>query len=486
MQIHGMGLDLNGQRLFPGIDSQVFAGRLIDSLTINGPGVKKLARTGERALAFRGEQDRAVLDIGDVTAAGWTFLINRDDPRRADILAALEPLAKQRQMDDPASPLLFDASDPGDWGAWLDDNYHALALEGKRVPRYVLIVGGPDQVPFGFQSLLDSIASAGRVDFPSIDQLSGYAAKLIRMQQASEPLVNREAVVFAPDGGPQDPTYFSRRYMAEPIADLMAKDLKLETTRVVGDAATKKALAASLNGKKPAFVYTASHGLGALDATFDLQSRFNGAICCQARGQFTMDDLFSAEDVPPDDQPFLEGSVFFQFACYGYGTPAMSEYAHWLGQAGKETKNTDRDFVAALPKRLLAHPRGPIAFIGHLDTAWLHGFADAAAPETLDRWHNRIQPFVSAVRMLLGVQASGLAMQSMNERYSMLNALIANTYDRMQRGKMQWTDANTARFLDSWITRGDAQNYMVFGDPGACLRLPAAEAAEAHDEAAVG
>jgi hypothetical protein len=474
MQIHGMGLNLSGQRLFPGIDAQAFATRLIDGLALNGQRVKQLAKTGERGLAFRGEQERRVLDVGDVKAAGWTFLVNRNDPRRADIVAALKPLADHRTMDDPASPLLFDTSDPADWGSWLEDNYHSLALDGKKVPRYVLIVGGPDQVPFAFQSLLDSIASVGRVDFTSIAELAGYVTKLLRLEQAPEPVVNREAVVFAPDGGPQDPTFFSRRYMAQPLAELMAKDLKLATTSIVGEQATKSGLATSLRGKKPAFVYTASHGLGALDSPIDVQTRYNGAICCQTRGQLTLDDLFGADDVPQDSEPFLEGAVFFQFACYGYGTPAMSEYSHWLGQAGRETKNADRDFVAALPKRLLAHPRGPIAYIGHLDTAFLHGFADVAAPETLDRWHNRIQPFVSAVRMLLEVQAPGLAMQSMNERYATLNALLANTYDRMQRGKMQWTDANTARFLDSWITRGDAQNYMVFGDPGACLRLPEA------------
>lgn len=474
MQIHGMGLDLKGRRLFPGIESEAFSSRLIEALSLNGQRMKTLAKTGERGLVFRGEVERTRIDIGDVTAAGWTFLVNRSDPRRADIIAALEPLAKHRKMDDPSSPLLFDTSDPADWGTWLEDSYHSLALDGKKVPRYVLIVGGPDQVPFGFQSLLDSIANVGRVDFTSIDHLAGYAAKLLRLEQAPEPVVNREAVVFAPDGGPQDPTHFSRRYMAEPIAELMGKDLKLATTTLAGDQATKNALAGSLRGKKPAFVYTASHGLGALDSPFEVQTRYNGAICCQSRGPLTLDDLFGADDVPSDAEPFLEGSVFFQFACYGYGTPAMSEYAHWLVQPNQETRNTDRDFVAALPKRLLAHPRGPIAFIGHLDTAFLHGFADVAAPETLDRWHNRIQPFVSAVRMLLEVQASGLAMQSMNERYSTLNALLANTYDRIQRGKMQWTQGSVNRFLDSWITRGDAQNYMVFGDPGVCLRLPAA------------
>jgi hypothetical protein len=378
-------------------------------------------------------------------------------------------------MDDPASPLLYADCDPADWGSWLEDSYKALALDNKRVPQYVLIIGGPDQVPFGFQSLLDSIASVGRVDFPQIDQLAAYAAKLVRLEKASDPVVERQAVVFATDGGTNDPTYFSRRYMAEPIADFITRDLKLETTRILGDDATKGGLAGALSGKRPALVYTASHGLGALTEPLEVQTRFNGAICCQTRGQLTLDDLFGGDDVPSNGAPFLEGAVFFQFACYGYGTPAMSEYAHWLDPANpKEEKNADQDFVAALPKRLLAHPRGPIAFIGHLDTAWLHGFADASAPETLDRWHNRIEPFVTAIRMLLEVQAPGLAMQSMNERYASLNALLANTYDRIQRGKMQWTAESVQRFLDKWITRGDAQNYMVFGDPGACLRIPAA------------
>jgi hypothetical protein len=475
MLIHGMGLNLKGQRLFPGVDAQVFTTRLIQGLTTNGQRVQTLAKVGEQDIVFRGaEVVRGTVDVGDVTAAGWTFLVNRDDPKRADLIAALEPLARLRKMDDPSKPLLFVTCDPADWGVWLDDNYYALDLQGQRVPRYVLIVGGPDQVPFGFQSLLDSVANVGRVDFPSIDQLAAYAAKLVRLQSAADPVVSREAVVFAPDAGANDPTHYSRQYMAEPLADLMATDLNLATTRILGDAATKPALAAALDGKRPAFVYTASHGLGATSEPLDVQLKYNGAICCQTAGPLTLDGLFGADDVPSDDRPFLEGAVFFQFACYGYGTPAMSEYAHWLDQPGKEAKNADRDFVAALPKRLLAHPRGPIAFIGHLDTAFLHGFADADAPDTLDRWHTRMQPFVSAVRMLLEVQASGLAMQAMNERYSRLNALLANTYDRMQRGIMQWTDASQARFLDSWITRGDAQNYMVFGDPGVRLRLPAA------------
>ncbi len=474
LQVHGMGLDLRGRRLFPAEDGESFTTHLIEALDTNGPRAQQQRHVDDASLVFRGEQQAEVIDVGNVASAGWTFLVNRDDPRREQIVAALAPLAEQRKMSDPAKPLLYVTCDPIDWGTWLADSYFALRLQAKRAPRYVLIVGGPDQVPFGLQSLLDTVANVGRIDLPTVDQLACYVAKLLRLELAADPVVSREAVVFAPDGGPNDPTHFSRQYMAEPIADLMANDLKLSTTKILGDQATKGALVSALNDRKPALVYTASHGLGAVNEPFDVQTRYNGSICCQSQGALTLDGLFGAEDVPPDDKPFLEGAVFFQFACYGYGTPAVSEYAHWLDQPGKETRNADHDFVAALPKRLLAHPKGPIAFIGHLDTAFLHGFADAGAPEILTRWHNRIEPFVSAVRMLLGVQAAGLAMQSMNERYNSLNSILANVYDRIQQGKMQWTETSQANFLDTWITRGDAKNYMVFGDPGVALRLPAA------------
>ena len=30
------------------------------------------------------------------------------------------------------------------------------------------------------------------------------------------------------------------------------------------------------------------------------------------------------------------------------------------------------------------------------------------------------------------------------------------------------------RFIDAWITRSDAQNYMIYGDPAARLRIPSA------------
>jgi hypothetical protein len=210
------------------------------------------------------------------------------------------------------------------------------------------------------------------------------------------------------------------------------------------------------------------HGRGGAGEPFDVQKSLNGALCCQHdAGDAPENWLFTADDVPLDE-PFLEGAIFFQFACFGYRTPAESDFSHWLR---RPELHTTADFVSALPKRLLAHPKGPIAFVGHLDTAWLHGFADPSDPYILDRWHPRIEPFVRAVDILLKVQPAGLAMAAMSKRYDIGNALLTSTVDRLQRGKIQITPEFHARLVDAFITRNDAQNYFVFGDPAVRLRI---------------
>jgi Peptidase family C25 len=472
MRILAMGLDRKGNRLFPPLEETAMQDALLKALVPNTARVQRLARSSSGAAVFRGEQSRRIVDRGDPKTAGWTFLVADKDPRKKTYIEALAPLAKARGMDDPKSPLLFDGSVPDAWPDWLNDRYYALDLAGKKVPGYVLIVGGPDQVPFGFQSLLDTVASVGRLDFDRIEDLSAYAAKVLRLESASNPVVEREALFYATDGGDPDPTYFSRKYMAEPLAASARQEHKVKVTEIFGDAATKANLLAALRKTKAALVYTASHGLGATSESQQVQAKYNGAICCQHDGPLTLDHLLSADDIPSTD-PMCEGAVVFQFACYGYGTPAQSEYAHWLPESwGKAQPQVPKDFVAALPKKLLANPRGPIAFIGHLDTAFLHGFADPHQPYTVDRWSTRIVPFKRAVDQLLGVQPSGLAMEGINERYAVCNAMITNASDRVQRGTMNWTEESKRTFLDTWITRGDAQNYFLMGDPAARLRIP--------------
>jgi hypothetical protein len=293
MNILGMGLDLAGKPLFNPIAEKDFVGSLLSTLSANAKTLQSIAKFTSEAVVFRAEVERTVLDSGDPRAVGWTYLVNANDPLRQDIEEILEPLAKHRGMPDLEAPLLYNREPPEQWLDWLHSYYFALGLGGIQVPRYILIAGGPDQVPFRFQSLLSSLASVGRVNFNNTEDLKNYVSKLIRIETAQNPIVERDVIVFAPDGGPADPTYFSRRYMAKPLAEHIVDHFRIPTHILLGGDATKENLFKALRSKKPALVYTASHGLGARNQPLEVQKRLNGAICCQCNGRLTLGDLFT-------------------------------------------------------------------------------------------------------------------------------------------------------------------------------------------------
>jgi hypothetical protein len=461
----------DGAPIAPPIEQEELARRLLGALEPNVDALREQARTTAGLTTYRGELEREpTVDLGDPKSAGWTVLVAQDDPQADDRVAAVAELAKHRGVEQPA-PLVFDGSDLLDWSNWLDVNYTNL----PRPPHYIAILGGPDKVPFLFQAFLDTGAAVGRLDFDSLDDLAGYAEKVVRLEdRANDPVTVDSAAFFAPDEGPTDPTHFSRRFMVEPLIEQAREEAGFTAEALLGDEATKSALAAALTTTKSALVYTASHGMVDFEGPLERRKAINGAICCQQVGSESLDDvLFTADDVPPSSEPFLEGAVFFQFACYGAGTPAMSDFAHWdLPEI--PPVNASEDFVASLPKRLLAHPHGPVAFVGHVDVALLHGFDDPEAPEIIERWHSRLAPFRRAVERLLGRQPVGYAMADLNDRYSRTSAQLANTFDRLQKQTLKLTPEVHARLADAFLVRNDAQNYIVLGDPGASVRVESA------------
>jgi hypothetical protein len=460
-----------GELLTPPLDEQFFGKNIQQSLLTNSGEVRSMSKASFEAKSFRGEIERKIVDVGDPKSAGWTFLLNEKDPGFSEIIEVISPLAKLREMENPRSPLIFNSEPEDEWQNWLQENYSSLILSGKKAPHYVLIIGDPNQVPFKFQSIFGSVASVGRLSFDSVEELHIYVQKIIRLEDSSEPNTSKEAIVFAPDWGMQDPTYFSCQYMAKPIAEHMNNDLGFKTNTLLGNKATKKNLLDSLRDVNPSLVYSASHGVGAPNEPFEVQKRFNGSICCQkVAGTQLIENLFTAADVPSDDKPFLEGSIFFQFACFGYGTPAQSDFSHWVN--GNSELNSKIDFISALPKSLLAHPKGPIAYIGHIDTAWLHGFDDPKNPYIIEKWSPRIAPFLFAIDTLLqDANPVGPAMAEMNERFNICNAVLTSALDRLQRNKTTMSPEFFGRLSDTFISRSDAQNYLIFGDPAARPRI---------------
>jgi hypothetical protein len=455
------------ERLLNDLEVGALAGRALEALSAQSEGLKRL-RAIHKETTFRGEKRRRVLDRGDPRAAGWTFLIHADDPDRDAIVRAMRPLAEHRGMRDPGKPMLFGGEPPSRWNDWL--MIHHSRISPHREPEYILIVGGPDRIPFQFQAFLDIPTSCGRLDFDDVAELDAYVAKLLRLERAPEPAPACRAVVFAPDGGPLDPTHYSRAWMAEPLAAFM-QDSGVPVVGLFGADATGELLRSSAR-LRPALVYMASHGVFAPREEAALQAQVNGAIHCAG----TARPFFGAADVPAADaplaavEPFFEGSVFFAFACFSAGTPAESDFAHW---AGGPAICAARDFTAALPKRLLAHPRGPVGFVGHVDAAFLAGFDDLDLPAVEGAWGARMGPFVSAVSSLLDVQPVGLALSAMNARHASTSIHLVHLLERLERGLSVRTPELDDDLARHFVLRSDARNFLVLGDPAARVRMPA-------------
>ena len=62
-------------------------------------------------------------------------------------------------------------------------------------------------------------------------------------------------------------------------------------------------------------------------------------------------------------------------------------------------------------------------------------------------------------------------MSDINKQFDLGNALLFTQIDRIQRAGKNATFALLRTLVDQVIRRNDAQNYMVFGDPAARIRI---------------
>src|SRR5262249_52103273 len=122
-----------------------------------------------RRTAARAEAAREALPIGldpcDLKRAGWAVVFAA--AASPALHEALRPLIDLRGRQVPPERCKVLEYQPGESvRAWL--NRHGAAL-GKvspsKVPYYVLLVGGPEVIPFHFQYLLDVEYAVGRLAF---------------------------------------------------------------------------------------------------------------------------------------------------------------------------------------------------------------------------------------------------------------------------------------------------------------------------------
>jgi hypothetical protein len=432
---------------------------------------------------LRARRDSALPDFGmvfgrdpeDLAQAGWAMIAAESTP--PDVLEALEPLCGLRESQ-ATTRFCRRAGTEGYVAGktkrqFLADFGMAPASPANpdKFPYYVLLVGGPDEIPFEFQYQLDVQYAVGRLHFDTADEYASYAEAVVAAEKQQPPGALRSDAdrvgLFAPENRADRATQLSARQLVAPLAaEVRPPGQEPQVDVVIGEEASKERLLELLCGPQaPGLLFTASHGV-AFPSGDPRQRATQGALLCQNwpgpllwNQPLSEDFYLAAADIPQD--AMVTPRVVFAFACYGAGTPQTDDYARLLG--APPVPPADAPFVARLPQRLLGRPRAAtLAFVGHVERAWGCSFMSPSAGASRET-------FWAALQALLAGRRVGHAMEYFDDKYAALAAELSDTLDAARNYGLQLDDLALAGL---WTENNDARSYVVLGDPA--VRLAAA------------
>ena len=416
-----------------------------------------------RELRRRRHSDEAHLGVvygrnpEDIGSVGWGVVVPPGiEPA---VLEALEPLLRFRQEQ---AGELFRRLEvrPGE----SKDDFlarHGMGpgvADPRKVPYYLLVLGSPEQLSFEFQYQLGVSYAVGRLDLDDPEACAAYAAAVIGSEHgAGSSSVPPRVHLFGTRHPGDTPTALSSSRLVQPLAAELREGSPARIVGAdVGDGATRTRLEELLTGPDaPDVLFTAGHGLGGTPVHRDLA----GALLCQdwpgpltARGPVSQDHYLAAGHLPGGTP--VRPRVVFSFACYGAGTPRISDYPG--SDPGAGPQSAAESFTARLPQRMLGEPAGgALAFVGHVDRAWSCSFL----------WKGlaaQVTPFASTLLALLDGVRLGSAMESLTSRYAEIASELVLRMDGFRKYGKVVTDAD---LVGLWTATHDARAYVVLGDP---------------------
>jgi endonuclease G len=414
---------------------------------------------------------RPGIDPGRLEQAGWGILFHCEaDPALKDALKELMEWRKSQ-----AGEYYYEFDEYKGYRSG-DSHLDFLARQSmgpgpadpEKVPYYLLIVGDPESIPFGFQYQLDVQYAVGRLWFDTPEEYARYARSVVTAEKG-EVALPRRAVLFGVRNPDDQATRLSAAQLVEPLGKALPTLIKKglpawDVQTILADGATKSRLARLLGGDEtPALLFTASHGMGFPNG-HPRQLPDQGALLCQDwpgprdwDQPIPPDHYFSAADVAADAS--LLGLIAMHFACYGAGCPRIDDLTRLSSENPEEI--APRSFLAGLPRKLLNHPRGgALAVIGHIDRAWGYSFQwREAGPQ--------LQCFEDALKEMMRGQPVGAALESLNQRYADLSSSLSTKLPDVRLGKRPDVEG----LAGMWTANNDARNYMILGDPAARLPL---------------
>jgi hypothetical protein len=417
------------------------------------------------------------MDPNKLEEAGWGVIFHEDTPH--DIQDALDPLIKFREKRAAGRFKMLDYKKGEQTRDWYQRHHISAGnIDPEIVPYYLLVIGPPDLIPFEFQYLLGVEYAVGRLAFDTAAEYEHYARSIVAYESANT-VPNAKEIAYWGTRHLGDPaTNLSASLLIDPLANGVAgavgalkrpihTDVGYNRTLCLGEAATKERLLARLHGANPpAMLFTASHGMAVRSGGRN-QPTDQGALLCQewpGFGSVRPEHYLAAADIGDDAN--VNGTVALLFACFGNGTPDADQFPMGLSQAGRAPVLAPRPFIAALPRRLLSHPKGSaLAIIGHVDRAW--GFS-IQAPKASDA---QIGTFRNSLGFILSGAPVGHAMcGQFGARFAGLSTALASSTSPTAPATMHLSDRDLGIY---WLERNDAQNYVMLGDPYVRIRQDA-------------
>jgi hypothetical protein len=402
----------------------------------------------------------------DLAQAGWALVAAADAPQ--DVLDALAPLRALRaeQAGDRYREFVgTEGLRPGDdKRAFLRRHKmgSAMAANPERVPYYLLLVGGPESIPYSFQYQLDVQYAVGRIAFDTVEDYAAYAQAVVAADGVDPPHRGR---LFGPRNPADRATKLSATQLVAPLAEALADEPGWEVQAVPAEGSTKAMLTELLSGDSAPLLLTASHGVG-FRRGHPLQREVQGALVCAdwngpllAPGVLPPETYFGGADA--DRLPGVGTRIMLSFACFSAGTPLQDDFVRTTGVASPAI--ADSPFLARLPQRLLAHPAGgALAYAGHVERAWGCSFITAKVGPQDDVFRSTILALIDGWRI-------GHAMEYFNDRYAALTTELQEVLD----GVRLCGDEPDERLLTRlWTENNDARSYVVLGDPAVRLCVP--------------
>lgn len=334
------------------------------------------------------------------------------------------------------------------------------------LPMYLLLVGGPAEIPWHIQYALNPVRYVGRLDLDD-DGLANYVTALLAGWPNAQ-LQYSAPVTWAVDLGGGDITTLMREAIAAPLVERFRADSDMtETVYISGERtpASGGALADALAKAHPALVVTTSHGMtGPLDDS-SLMATQLGMLVDQSR------ELVPAARLLADWQP--DGAIWFAQACCSAGADSPSAYTGLFPTDSLVAKVLDGvaktgAVSAPLPQALLGASRPLRAFIGHVEPTF----------DWTIRFPPNRQRLTSSLRVALYDRlCSGLPIGlALNGHYDPVGSLLfghtraVEAFDSARPGQASVSAIDMA--LYSKVTAYDRLSTVILGDPTVAIPLP--------------